>query len=291
MIEEKHCIVIKAIKGEFTCLGSKEYVCKPRGLLKNNENYIKVGDFVDIDAENKIILKLYKRKNNLIRPVISNIDKAFVTTSVKKPELNLNLLDKMISILEYNDITPILIFSKIDLLDNDELMNFKTIKNYYKSIGYKVFLTKKDDLEDIKQNILDEIKDNVCVMMGQTGVGKSTFINNLNQMNLQTNEISEALGRGKHTTRHIELFLINNGYLADSPGFGNISLDNMDEAILAQTFKEFFENSKGCKYNGCKHINEPQCKIKELVTTNKIMKSRYDNYVSFYNELKKQKKY
>lgn len=282
-------LVQKSISGDYSVIYQGEiYVCKPRGVFRHKESNVKVGDYVDFDPQTKIITKVYPRKNDLIRPVIANIDKAFLVISIKEPDLNLNLLDKMISILEYNNIEIIIIFTKNDLLDEIENIKFDTINKYYQKIGYKTFVSSKENFD---KAILDELKNSVCVLTGQSGVGKSTLLNNMDKaLNLKTNEISKALGRGKHTTRHIELFPVASGYLADSPGFGNVNFDEMDELTFSQTFIEFFKESEGCKFNHCTHVNEPKCIVKEKVLNGEILKSRYDNYLLFINEIKEAKK-
>lgn len=282
-------LVQKSISGEYSVIYNNElYVCKPRGVFRHNEANVKVGDYVDFDPINKIITKVYPRKNDLIRPVIANVDKAFLVISIKEPELNLNLLDKMISILEYNNIEIVIIFTKNDLLTDKETEEFNTINRYYQKIGYKTFVSSKYNFDE---EILNELKNSICVLTGQSGVGKSSLLNNMDKaLNLKTNSISKALGRGKHTTRHIELYPVGGGYLADSPGFGNVSFDEMDELTFSQTFVEFFKNSEDCKFNHCTHVNEPKCNIKEMVLKGEILKSRYDNYLLFINEIKEAKK-
>ena len=282
-------LVQKSISGDYSVIYQDQiYVCKPRGVFRHKESNVKVGDYVDFDPKTLIITKVYPRKNDLIRPVMANIDKALLVISIKEPDLNLNLLDKMISILEYNNIEIIIIFTKNDLLNEIELEEFNKINNYYQNIGYKTFVSSK---ENFNFTILDELKNSICVLTGQSGVGKSTLLNNMdNALNLKTNAISKALGRGKHTTRHIELYPVGGGYLADSPGFGNVSFDEMDELTFSQTFVEFFLESKNCKFNHCTHINEPKCSIKEKVLNGEILKSRYDNYLLFINEIKEAKK-
>lgn len=281
-------LVIKSISGEYTVFENGEKtVCKPRGVFRHNDMTVKVGDWVQYDKENRIIYEIEKRRNDLTRPVISNVEKGIVVTSVVEPDLNLNLLDKIICILEYNNIEPILIFTKIDLLNDDS--SFKLIKNYYEKIGYKVITT---DDNSLPEKIKNEINNNICFLIGQSGVGKSTLLNTLdNTLELKTNEISLALGRGKHTTRHIELFPIGNGFLADSPGFGSLSLNDLSILSLSQSFREFFEASKECKYSPCFHINEPKCKVKLLVEEGVILKSRYENYLQFVSEIKNNNKY
>ncbi len=282
-------LVIKSISGEYTVFDSgKQIICKPRGVFRHKDSNVKVGDWVTYDENNKIIYSVDKRINDLERPVIANVEKGIIVTSVVQPELNLNLLDKLICLLEYNDIKPILIFTKIDLLEDEkQKQEFNKIKYYYEKIGYLVITT---DEMSLKNRIEDVIGTSVCVLTGQSGVGKSTILNRIDDsLTIKTNDISMALGRGKHTTRHIELFPVGKGFLADSPGFGSLSLNELSVLSLSQTFVEFFENSSSCKYSPCYHINEPQCKVKELVLKGEILKSRYDNYLQFVSEIKNKK--
>lgn len=277
-------LIIKAVSGEFTvsdCNTNNITRCKPRGNLSYNENTIKVGDYVDYDDELKIINKVLKRKNTLVRPLISNVNKMFITTSLKEPTLNLYLLDKMIAIYEYYDIIPVLIFSKTDL--SCDLSELDNIKKYYEKIGYHVYYS---TLDNIDPKIKDEI-DGICCVGGQTGVGKSTLINNLMpELNLKTGDISYSLGRGKHTTRHAELFKYGNGWICDSPGFGNLDFFKMDIEIVSDLFVEFKNIRQECKYNNCTHTNEPGCRVKEMVNNGEVLKSRYDNYLRFLEEVK-----
>ena len=191
----------------------------------------------------------------------------------------MNLLDRLIAITEYNDIEGVLLFTKFDLVKDQELLlDLNKVVDYYKSIGYKAF-----KLPEESGKVIDEIGNNICVLSGQSGVGKSTFINAITELNLKTGEISKALGRGKHTTRHTELIRIGNGWVADTPGFGSIDF-SMDEVSLSHSFVEFFKTK--CKYNGCLHLNEPGCMVKEKVKSGEIKKSRYDNYQLFIKEIR-----
>ena len=270
-------LIIKIISGDYFVKVNDEIIkCKPLGVFRHKKVTPKVGDIVEV--EDNIITKIQERKNELIRPVVANIDKVFIVTSLVEPDLNLNLLDRIICQAEYNNIEIILVFTKVDLTDPNKYNN---IFDYYKSLNYKIYLA-PNDFELIKE----EINDNVCVVAGQSGVGKSTLINLFDNFNIKTDEISKELGRGKHTTRCSELLQVGNGYIADTPGFGMVDLD-MDLVSLSQSFKEFFECK--CKFNPCLHLNEPHCQVKEKVNNNEILKSRYDNYLDFVEEIKKKK--
>lgn len=278
-LNNREALIIKSISGEYDCYfddGSIE-TCKPLGIFRLNKITPKVGDHVMVS--DGMICKVLDRKNDFVRPVVANISKNFIVTSVVEPDLNLNLLDRLIAITEYNDIEGVLLFTKFDLVKDQALLeDLNKVVDYYKSIGYKVF-----KLPEESNKVLEEIGDNICVLSGQSGVGKSTFINTITELNLKTGEISKALGRGKHTTRHTELIRIGNGWVADTPGFGSIDF-SMDEVSLSHSFVEFFKTK--CKYNGCLHLNEPGCMVKEKVKSGEIKKSRYDNYQLFIKEIR-----
>lgn len=288
-------IITCLIAGEYTIYDSdsKSYLKgKPRGLFRIKADTLKVGDFVDyeIQVDQVVITKLHKRINELVRPNISNIDQAFVVFSVKEPDINFNLLDRFLVILEYSNITPVIVFNKWDLLDENEMIITNKVKEYYESIGYKVITT------SAKLGLIDQlgpmIKDHVSVIAGQSGVGKSSLLNVLDpNLNISTNEISKALNRGKHTTRHVELINLLDGWVADTPGFGIMDFIDMDEVDVSHSFVELFNISNNCKYNGCLHLNEPKCAVKEAVKNGEILESRYENYKQFVEEIKNRKKW
>ena len=271
--------IIKIVSNDYTvkCEDGNTYICKARGVFRNKKITPLVGDFVKITKEKNLIEEIMKRKNELIRPPVSNIDIALVVTSAKEPDFSSNLLDKMIDIIEFNNIMPVICISKYDLLDNTKEMD--EIIEYYKKIGYKVFINTQ--IEDIKKIF----KDNVTILTGQTGVGKSSLINKLEKsMDLKTGEISKALGRGKHTTRHTELFELFDGYVADTPGFSSLNFIGMNKEDIRDNFIEFNEYKDECKYRDCMHVNEDDCEIKRKVKENLILKIRYENYVKFIEE-------
>ncbi len=280
-------LVIKSISGEFTVIsGEQKYVCKPKGLFKLHEKLVKVGDHVIFDPISKTIHEVMPRKNELIRPSIVNIDKIFLVFSLKEPELNLNLLDRLISIFEYYNLHIIIIFTKLDLLTKND--NFDAVINYYRNLGYQVYTT---DQEANQEELKAEFSNSICAFAGQSGVGKSTLLNFFDvTFNIKTDAISLALGRGKHTTRHVELLPLLDGWVADTPGFGTLEFPYDDLLTFSQTFVEFFQNRHLCKFNKCVHIEEPDCHIKTLVQNKSIMQSRYDNYLVFAKEIKETKK-
>jgi ribosome biogenesis GTPase len=268
--------IIKIISNDYTVLSNnQEYICKSRGLFRNKNIKPVVGDIVEFDENNNYILNIESRKNSLIRPLVSNVDQALIVSNVK-PTFDTNLLDKLLCIIEYNNIKPIICFTKLDLLNENELKEINEYINYYKKIGYKVFIN--TEIEKIKQIF----KDKITVFTGQTGAGKSTLINKLDShFNLETGEISKALGRGKHTTRHVELHKLHDGLVADTPGFSSISFIDMSKEDIRDNFIEFNFYKDKCKFRDCMHVNENICEVKNKVKEKEILNSRYENYLKF----------
>lgn len=270
-------IIIKNISNDYTvnCNGT-HYICKPRGKFRLNNQTPLVGDIVTIDPKEKYILNINKRKNELVRPSIANVDMAIVVTSVKKPNFDSNLLDKQLTIISYNNIIPVICFTKLDLLNEDEITEINKIIAYYKQIGYLVSTTPDD--------LLKIINNKIVVLTGQSGAGKSTLLNKIDPaLELKTNEISTALGRGKHTTRHTELFETHDSFIVDTPGFSKIDFFNMRDIDIRDNMKEMFEHLHKCKYSDCMHIKEDGCYVKYLLENKKILESRYNNYKNFIN--------
>ena len=267
--------IIKSISNDYTVLvDDKTYICKSRGKLKYDKIKPMVGDIVTLDND-LLISEIKERKNELIRPVISNVDQAYLITSLKKPDLDLNLLDKLSVIISFNNIKPIICFTKKDLLTKEEIKEFENIKKYYEKIGITCYTN--DEIEKIKKSFDGKIS----VFTGQTGAGKSTLLNRLDSsLKLTTNEISYALNRGKNTTTHVELLKIENGWVADSPGFSDIYMD-MTKEDIRDNMIEFEEYKERCKYRDCMHNHEDDCEVKRKVEEGKILKSRYENYIKF----------
>jgi len=262
--------IIKIISNKFTVLADREYECIARGKFRNLKITPIVGD--NVIFENNVILDIKPRKNELRRPPVSNIDQAVIVVSVKEPDLDLYLLDKLLCVVEYNNIKPIICFTKTDLLSDRR--EFEVIKNYYKKIGYEVFENKDEEIRNI-------FKDKITVFAGQSGAGKSTLLNILDSnLDLKTGEISKALGRGKHTTRHVELINVLGGWCADTPGFSSLSLSEMDVKHIKDNMIEFHELSHLCAYRDCMHDKDADCEIKRRVG-NDILESRYENYIKF----------
>ena len=269
-------IIIKNISNDYVVkTKEKLYTCKARGKFKKDKIIPLVGDNVIFDDQKKYIIELLPRSTELVRPPVANINQAFIITSAKEPDFSSNLLDKLLCIIEYNNIEPIICFTKLDLLNEKEKEETETIINYYKKIGYKVF--KNTEIDNIKKSF----KNKITVFTGQSGAGKSTLLNKLNpNLNLKTNEISQALGRGKHTTRHVELIEMYEGLIADTPGFSSISFIGMKDSDIRDNFIEFNEYREKCEYKDCMHLSETNCEIKRQLGKN-ILDSRYENYLKF----------
>lgn len=266
--------IVKQISNLYTVnIDNVLYDCKARGKFYHDKITPLVGDYVKIDIDNKYILEVLPRKNSLKRPSIANVDTCIIITSVKEPNLDLNLLDKLLCIIIHNKIKPIICFTKVDLLDSKENIELQKIIKYYQNIGIKNFIN-----TEIKE-ITKEIANNIVVLTGQTGAGKSSLLNRLDEtLNLETKPISKALGRGVHTTRHVELFKYKTSLIADTPGFSSLDIDILTNEEIKNTYPEF---NVECEYRDCNHIKEKKCKVKKLVEKGKILESRYNNYLKF----------
>lgn len=267
--------IIKIISNLYTVETEEGlFDCRARGKFRNCAITPLVGDICKIDKDNQYILEIMPRRNELTRPLISNVNIVLIVTSVKKPTMNLNLLDKMMSIVIAHHIEPVLCFTKLDLLTNREQKDIKKTFAYYKNIGYKVITNK----EHKKLNKI--LKGKSVVVTGQTGAGKSTLLNKMDKnLQLKTDEISESLGRGKHTTRHVELFKFKHFYIADTPGFSSLDFQDISKEDIKNSFVEF--QKYHCPFKNCMHDKERDCSVKQAVERQEILESRYQNYIDF----------
>lgn len=271
--------IIRIISNLYTVnIEGKNIDCQARGKFRNDNITPLVGDYCEIDVENKYIMRILPRKNYLLRPSIANVDIALIVTSLKKPDFSAYLLDKLLSLVSLNQIKPMICFTKEDLLDVEEKKSFQELKTYYQKSGYDVYTNQ--ELSKLRV----ALKNKVVVVTGQTGAGKSSLLNSLNpKLTLKTSPISEALNRGIHTTRHTEIYNIDDFFIADTPGFSALDLKGFQKEEIRDTFKEFKKYQ--CKYKDCNHLNEPECGVKEALTNNEIKKSRYESYQSLISEV------
>lgn len=260
----------------FVTSNNKEYECHSRGRFRNDNITPVVGDYVIFDDKEKYILEIESRLNKLDRPLVANITQALIVTSVKSPNFSTNLLDKLLVVCECNKIIPVICFTKLDLLTKNETKEIKEYIKYYKKIGYKV-LTNKNTFR-----LKKVFKNNTTVFTGQTGAGKSSLLNKLDKsLDLETGEISKALGRGKHTTRHVELHSLFKGKVLDTPGFSDVDTSCYSKEQIRNAFIEFSKYS--CPFKDCFHTKEKECIVKKNVENGNILKSRYENYIKFIN--------
>ncbi len=248
-----------------------------RGKLRNDKIHPVVGDNVIVDVNTSTIEKVLKRKNYLDRPLIANIDKLLIVMSTSIPSFSSYLIDKFLVIAYQNNIEPILVITKTDMISIQEKVEVLKYINYYRHLNIKVYIN--TSISKIKK----EFTNSVVALCGQTGSGKSSLLNKVDaSLKLKTGEVSVSLGRGKHTTRLVELLEINNGLIADTPGFSSIDL-NIKRNDLKLYYKDF---NKPCKYRSCIHVKEDGCNIKELVNKGKIPLWRYENYIKLLQEAK-----
>lgn len=274
-------------------VGDKIYRTRARGNFRKRKITPLVGDDVEFKIEDQdqgYILKILPRKNSLVRPPVANIDQAIVATAAIEPDFSSNLLDRQLIGLEISRIKPIIYFTKTDLLTKDQWQRLSQIAADYRAIPYDVIFPKQA-FDDASLNELRQLfagKENV--IMGQTGAGKSTLLNHLAPgLDLATGEISAALNRGKHTTRKVALLNVNDGIIADTPGFSSYDTFDIDYRQLGSYFPEFKRASVKCRFRGCAHVNEPGCEVKRQVSAGKIMTSRYENYLQLYTDIKNRK--
>ncbi|MBP1991430.1 ribosome small subunit-dependent GTPase A [Paenibacillus eucommiae] len=300
--------IVKALSGYYYVLPEQANLhtkaviqCRARGVFKKRGISPLVGDQVIYElTENGegTVTEVLPRTSELIRPPMANAKLAVLVFSVTEPALNLQLLDKFLVHVAHSGLDALLCFTKYDLLDfnsseqNEELKSkLHQVFQLYETIGYEVVITsakRKQGIEEVSKRLANTIS----VFSGQSGVGKSSLLNAMNSnLDIETNAISMKLGRGKHTTRHVELWpLENGGFVADTPGFSQLDFMEIEVEELSSCFKEFAAVAEGCRFRGCLHLHEPDCKVRDGSTEGNIAPSRYENYLTFLHEMKNRKK-
>lgn len=288
--------IIKGIAGFYYVHDgiSKVYECKAKGIFRNKKIKPLVGDNVEfsiLDEEEGTgnIIDILKRDNELIRPAVANIDQAMIVFAVTDPEPNLNLLDRFLVAMEAQDVPVVICFNKKDLATAEEAAKLTSI---YEAAGYEVHLTNAKSGEGIEE-IKAILRGKTTALAGPSGVGKSSITNEIQpEAEMETGEISEKIKRGKHTTRHSELFFVETEtYVMDTPGFSSMFVENMKPEELQQFFPEFDEFIPDCRFLGCVHVGERECGVKDAVKEGKLSKNRYENYRLIYDELKNKRRY
>lgn len=280
--------IIKALSGFYYVENEgRIYETRARGKFRKTLETPLVGDIVSFQIENEVegyINEIHERKNALIRPPVANIDQLLVTMSMKSPDFSYYLLDRYLAYAEAHDMEPVIVITKTDL-DADKA-RLDEIRSVYAEI-YPIHFT---DRNHINEDLKGIFKDRLNVLAGQSGVGKSTLLNTLvPELDLNTAEISNALNRGKHTTRHVELVEVGGGLIADTPGFSTIEFTDIDKYNIKYCFPDFNAYSGSCKFRECSHINEPKCGVKAAVEAEELARSRYGSYLSIHQEIDNRK--
>ena len=257
--------IVKLISGVYQVdVDGVRFDTKPRGLFRKKKFSPVVGDIVDFEVQNEqegYIHHVHERENELKRPPVSNIDELVIVMSAVEPQFSTQLLDRFLVIAHSYDLEPRILITKKDLTTEDDREYIQAMLNVYQEIGYRTQFIGKDDN---RVDIVNEWNNGLIVLSGQSGVGKTTFLNHYRpELNLETNDISKSLNRGKHTTRHVELYERTYGYIADTPGFSALDFDHIEKDELKNYFVDIKDAGQECKFRNCNHIKEPKCNVKQ----------------------------
>jgi len=290
--------IIKALSGFYyikTAEGTV-YQTRPRGIFRKKKVTPLVGDYVEFSfgtEEEGTLETILPRKNELKRPSVSNVDLGIIVMSIRDPEFSTSLLDRFLVSVEHKAIQPLIYITKTDIASEPEYDKVKKLCEDYKTVGYTVILPergKRMEPKDIKTNLQPYVEGKTVVFIGQSGAGKSTLLNSIDPtLNIKTGGTSKSLGRGRHTTRHVELIPVMGGLVADTPGFSAIQFEAIEEQELSECFPEIWETGKDCRFSSCIHQNEPNCAVKKAVDNGEITEYRYKNYLSLLEEIQNRK--